>query len=99
MKVPKGFSKDKPEATSKARLKAKTQRDCSPEGFWLLVWPRMWPRVCLKKIPKGVFNILPREYIDYSRDLLRAPFTMIPPRLSYSSSFFLPNTPVHYCET
>ena len=51
----------------------------------------MWPRVCLKKIPKGAFNILLREYIEYSRDLPGAPFTMIPPRLSNRFLFFLPN--------
>ena len=52
-----------------------------------LVWPRMWPRVRLKKIPKGAFNILLREYTEYSRDLLRAPLTMIPPRLSHRFFF------------
>jgi hypothetical protein len=33
--------------------------------------------------PKGGFNILPREYIEYSRDFPGAPFTMIPPRVSH----------------
>ena len=61
-----------------------------------LVWPRMWPRVCLKKISKGAFNILPREYIECSRDLPRAPFTMIPTRLSHRFSFFLPNALLYY---
>ena len=40
---------------------------------------------------KGAFNILLREYIEYSRDLPRAPFIMIPPRLSHRFSFFLLN--------
>jgi hypothetical protein len=32
---------------------------------------------------EGGLNILPREYIEYSRDLPRASFTMIPLRLSH----------------
>ena len=36
------------------------------------------------------------EYIQYSRDLPRAPFTMIPPRLSHRFSFFLPNALLYY---
>ena len=44
-----------------------------------------------KGFPKGAFNILPREYIEYSWDLPRAPFPMIPPRLSHRFSFFIPN--------
>ena len=39
---------------------------CGPSGFWPFVWPWMWPRVRLWKIPWGTFNLLPREYIDYS---------------------------------
>ena len=46
--------------------------------------------------PEGAFNILPREYIEYSRDLPRAPFTMIPLRLSHRFSFFLPNALLYY---
>ena len=46
--------------------------------------------------PKRAFNILPREYIEYSRDLPGAPFTMIPPRLSHRISFFLPNALLYY---
>jgi hypothetical protein len=56
----------------------------------------MLPRVSLYKIPKGAFNILPRESIKYSRDLPRAPFTMIPPRLSHRFSFFLPNALLYH---
>ena len=45
--------------------------------------------------PRGfaaeAFNLLPREYIEYSRKLPGAPFTMIPPRLSNRFSFFLTN--------
>ena len=48
-----------------------------------------FPRV-LNVLPRA-FNILPREYIEYSRDLPKAPFTMIPLRLSQRFSFFLPN--------
>ena len=36
---------------------------------------------------EGAFNIVSREQIEYSRDLPRTPFTMIPPRLSHR--FFL----------
>ena len=61
-----------------------------------MVWPRIWPRVHLQKIPKEAFNSFPREYIEYSRDLPRAPFTMIPLRLSHIFSFFLPNALVYY---
>ena len=52
-----------------------------------------FPRV-LNVLPRekiGAFNILPREYIEYSRDLPRAPFTMIPPQIF--------NAPVYYRET
>ena len=48
------------------------------------------------KNPEGGLNILPREYIEYSRDLPRAPFTMIPTRLSHRFSFFLPNALLYY---
>ena len=46
------------------------------------------------------FRKFQREYIEYSRDLPRAPFTMIPPRLSHRFSFFLPNALLYYvkCE-
>ena len=93
---PKGFSEGEPEATSKARPKAKNPRGRRPQGFLALVWPRMWPRVRLQKIPKGAFNIPLREYIEYSRDLPRAPFTMIPSRLSNRFSFFLPKALLYY---
>ena len=54
-------------------------------------------RMALRKFrPKGAFNILPREYTEYSRELPRAPFTMIPPRLSYRFSIFLPNELLDY---
>ena len=50
--------------------------------------------------PRGfaaeAFNLLPREYIEYSRKLPGAPFTMIPPRLSHRFSFFLPNALLYY---
>jgi hypothetical protein len=36
----------------------------------------------------GAFNIVPREYIEYSRDLQKAPLTMISLRLSHRFSFF-----------
>ena len=60
-----------------------------PRFFLPLVLPRMWPRVRLQKILKLAFNILLREYIEYSKDLPRVPFTMIPPRLSHRFSYFL----------
>ena len=46
-------------------------------------------RVCLQKIPKGTFNILPRESSKYSGDPQGAPFTTIPPRLFHRLPFFL----------
>ena len=46
----------------------KTLGACGPPGFWPLVWPWMLPRVRLQKIPWGTFNLLPREYIEYSRE-------------------------------
>ena len=48
-------------------------------GFWPWVLPRMRPRVCLQKTPRGAFNMLPRESIEYS-------FSTIPPRLFHSLS-------------
>ena len=93
---PRDFLKANPRPHPRPDQRPKTRGAAGPEGFWPLVWPRMWPRVCLQKIPKGAFNILPREYIEYSRDLPRAPFTMIPPRLSHRFSFFLPNALLYY---
>ena len=93
---PRNFLKANPRPHPRPDKRPKTRGAAGPEGFWPLVWPRIWPRVCLKKIPKGAFNILPREYIEYSRDLPRAPITMIPPRLSHSYSFFLPNALLYY---
>ena len=60
-----------------------------PSRDFLKANPRPHPRP--DQILKGAFNILQREYIEYSRDLPRAPFTMTPPRLSHRFSFFLTN--------
>ena len=65
--APSKFSKGKPLATSSARPKAKNPWGLQPLGFWPLVWLWMWPRIRLYKIPWGTFNLLPREYIEYSR--------------------------------
>ena len=96
---PRDFLKANPRPHPRPDQRPKTRGAAGPKGFQTLVWPRMWPRVRLQKILKGAFNILPREYIEYSRDLLRAAFTMIPPRLSYIFSFFLPNALVYKRET
>ena len=93
---PRDFLKANPRPHPRPDQRPKTRGAAGPEGFWPLVWPRMLPRVRLKKIPRGAFNILPREYIEYSRDLPRAPFTMIPQRLSHKFSFFLPNALLYY---
>ena len=95
LKVPQGFSKGKPEATYKARPKAKNPRGCRPQGFLAFGRAEDIAKGSPLKISKGAFNILPREYIEYSRDLLRAQFTMIPSRLSHRLSLFLPNTLVY----
>ena len=93
---PRDFLKANPRPDPRPDQRPKTRGAAGPEGFWPLVWPRMWTRVRLQKIPRGAFNILPREYIEYSRDLPRARFTMIPPRLSHRFSFFLRNTLLYY---
>ena len=93
---PRDFLKANPRSHPRPDQRPKTREAAGPDGFWPLIRPRMWPRVRLQKIPKGAFNILPREYIEYSRDLPRAPFTMIPLRLSHRFSFFLPNTLLYY---
>ena len=67
-----------------------------PPRDFLKANSRPHPRPDQRPKTRGAFNILQREYVGYSRDLLRAPFTMIPPRLSHRFSFFLPNTPVYY---
>ena len=92
----RNFLKAKSRPQPRPDQRPKTRGAAGPKGFWPLVWPRMRPRVHLQKIPNGAFNILAREYIEYSRDLPRAPFTMIPPRLSHRFSFFLPNTLLYY---
>ena len=66
---PSGFSSGKASAAS--------------SGFWPWVWPWMRPQVCLQKTPRGAFNILPRESMEYSR---QPPFTMIPPRFFHRLS-------------
>ena len=88
---PRNFLKANPRPHRRPDQRPKTRGAAGLEGFWPLVWPRMWPRVCVQKISKGAFNICPREFIEYSKDLPRAPFTMIPPRPSHRFSFFLPN--------
>ena len=91
----KGYSKGKPEATSKAGPKAKKPRGCRPLGFLFFSLVEDVAKGLNLENPKGGLNILPREYLGYSRDLPRAPFIMIPPRLSHRFSFFLPKTPVN----
>ena len=65
---PLGFSEGEPLATSSARPQAKNSLGLRPLGFWPLVWSWMWPWVCLQNIPWGTFNLLPRDYIKYSRE-------------------------------
>ena len=93
---PRDFLKANPRPRPRPDHRPKTRWAAGPEGFWPVVWPRMWPRVRLQKIPKGAFNIIPREYIEYSRDLPRASFTMIPLRLSHRFSLFLPNALLYH---
>ena len=52
----------------KPRPRPKTLKASGPSGFGLGFWPRMQPRFCRQKTPKGAFNILPRESIEYSRE-------------------------------
>ena len=93
---PRNFLKANPRPHPRPDQRPKTLGAAGPKDFWPLVRLRMWPRVRLWKIPRGAFNIFPREDIEYSRDLPRAPFTMIPPRLSHRFSFFLPNALLYY---
>ena len=48
-----------------------------------------------REVPERAFNILPRDYIEYSKDLMGTPFTIMPPRFTHRFSFFLPNAPVY----
>ncbi len=79
-----------------ARPKAKNPRGRRPRGFLAFGLAEDVAKGLPLENREGAFNILPREYIEYSRDLPGAPFTMIPPRLSHRFSFFLPNTLVYY---
>ena len=81
LKVPKRFSELKPKAISKARPKAFGLATDVAKGL-----PLENSKRGLQHSSKGV---------QYSRDIQRAPFTMIPPRLSHRISFFLPNAPVY----
>ena len=51
-----------------------------PPRDFLKANPRPYPRPDLRQKPegppKGAFNIRPREYIEYSRNLPRAPFSI-----------------------
>ena len=91
---PRDFLKASPRPHPRPDQRPKTGGAVGPEGFWPLVWLRMWPKVPPLENPKGGLQILLREYIEYSRDLPRAPFTMISPRHSHRFSFFLLNAPV-----
>ena len=66
-----GLSKGEPEATSRAR----NLRVRRPRGFLAFGLAEDVAKGLPLEIPKGAFNILPREYIEYSRDLPGAPFT------------------------
>ena len=84
---PKGFSKGEP----KARPKGKNPRGRRPRGFFAFGLIEDVAKGLPLENPEGGLQY----YIKYSRDLPRAPFTMMPPRLSHRFSFFLPNTPVY----
>ena len=83
-------------ATSKARSKDKNPRGRRPRVFLIFGLAEDVVEGLPLENPEGVFKISQREYIEYSRDLPRAPFTMIPPRLSNRFSLFLPNALVYY---
>ena len=44
---PRDFLKANPRPHPRPDQRPKTQGAAGPEGFWALVWPRMWPRVRL----------------------------------------------------
>ena len=69
LKTPRDFLKATSRLYRRPDPRPKTRGAAGPEGFRPRVWPRMRQRVCQKKISKGAFNILPREYFEYSRDL------------------------------
>ena len=77
------LSKSEPGATSKARPKAKNPRGRRLRGFLAFGLAEDVAKGSLLENSEGAFNILLREYIEYSRDLPRAQFTMIFPRLSH----------------
>ena len=54
---PQGIFQGKPEATSKARPKAKTLGACGPKGFWPLVWPRIFGYLPFHTQVKGLRNL------------------------------------------
>ena len=64
------FLKANPWPHPRPDKRPKTLWACGPLSFWPLVWPWMWPRVRLYKIPLGTFYLLPREFIEYSREPL-----------------------------
>ena len=78
---PRDFLKANPRPHLRPDPGPKTRGAVGHEGFWPRVWPRMQPRVCQKIIPRGTFNILPWNSIEFSRDLpkgLHSPFFLNP---------------------
>ena len=63
----KEFPKANPRPHQRPDPRPKTRGAAGPEGFWTWVWPKMRPRVCLRKILRGAFNQLLREQIENSR--------------------------------
>ena len=91
LKAPSGFSKGEPLATASARPKPKNPWGLRPLGFLAFgLALDVAEGLPLENPEGGLQYFLPREYIEYSRDLQRAPFTMIPPRPSIDfNSFYL----------
>ena len=92
---PRDFLKATPRPHPRPDQRPKTRGAIGPRVFGL--WSRRgWGQgFAFRKFQRGP-SIFFQEYIEYSRDFLRTPFTMIPLRLSHRFSFFLPNALVYY---
>ena len=82
-KVPQGIFERLTQGYIQGQTKGQKPRGRRPQGFFAFGLVEDVPEGLPLENPEGGLEYSPREYVGYIRDLPRAPFTMIPPRLSY----------------
>ena len=82
--------------TGQTELQYTTAVQCTVYTVYSVGLARVSKFIYARKAYRGAPLMRDREYIQYSSDLKRAPFTMTPLRLSHRFSFFLPNALLYY---